>query len=270
MNPHALYRYAVAIILFVPFYSNLFSQVPETQYHLIAHRGGVVDANTAENSRESITKAIARGYWMVEIDLRVTKDSVLIIHHDRNLKRYYNVDGLVDEMTWEEIRTASNGKVLKFEDALKICRNKIQVMIDNKIKGNDTTLWSKVILLLKKNGLYEKALTIGTDESTEYFTGKIKLSCTREQLQNNMKRTDYRPENYYLFSGIISEDDAAWAQKHKILTVGVLNKWALKDAPPEKIAAIAKGMKAAGITHFQIDSEYEYLFHSPAKDRLSN
>lgn len=258
-------NYLIIVTLsFVLFQAKAFSQssAAKHKYHLIAHRGGVVDENTPENSRASIEKAIGQGYWMVEIDLRLTKDSVLIIHHDRNLKRYYNVDATVDQSTWKEIkdlRSPTGASVLKFEDALKICKGKIQVMIDNKINGNDTVLFGKVIALLKEYGLYDGALTIGTDESTEYFTGKIKLSCTREQLENNMKRADYHSSNYYLFSNKITREDAAWARQNNILTVGVLNSWALKNTSREKIREIAEDMKAAGVTHFQLDSEYAGL-----------
>ncbi|SEA21453.1 hypothetical protein [Pedobacter hartonius] len=39
------------------------------KYYLIAHRGGVVDSVTAENSASALSKAAERGYRMVEVDL---------------------------------------------------------------------------------------------------------------------------------------------------------------------------------------------------------
>lgn len=56
-------------------------------YKLIAHRGGVVDSLTAENSMQALQQAVQKGYWMVEVDLRLTKDSILVTHHDRDFKR---------------------------------------------------------------------------------------------------------------------------------------------------------------------------------------
>ncbi len=53
---------------------------------LIAHRGGVVDAERPENSAEAITAAIERGYWMIEVDVRRTKDGEPVLHHDSTLK----------------------------------------------------------------------------------------------------------------------------------------------------------------------------------------
>src|SRR5690606_24765534 len=73
-------------------YGQLNAQVAQNSYHLIAHRGGIVDSLTAENSLPALKKASKDGYWMVEVDLRLTRDSVLIIHHDPNFKRYFGVD----------------------------------------------------------------------------------------------------------------------------------------------------------------------------------
>ena len=73
-----------------------------SSYYLIAHRGGVVDSTYTENGLPALQAAIKRGYKMVEVDLRITKDSVLIIHHDNNFKRYYGIDQPVKEMAWEQ------------------------------------------------------------------------------------------------------------------------------------------------------------------------
>jgi glycerophosphoryl diester phosphodiesterase len=40
----------------------------------IAHRGGVVDARYSENSPALLEAAIQHGYWMIESDIRETKD----------------------------------------------------------------------------------------------------------------------------------------------------------------------------------------------------
>jgi hypothetical protein len=232
-------------------------------YMLIAHRGGVVDDSTQENSRGSIEKAIAAKYWMVEMDLRITKDSVLVINHDRSLKRYYNKDKLITELTWDEIsplRSSLGERVLKFDEALALCEGKIGVMIDNKLEGFDSSLFYRVVRLLDDHHLRRNALMIGTDESTEFFTGKIKLSCTRQQLEDNRKRSDYSPGNYYLFSDKISKEDADWASKNKILAVGVLNSFRFKKGDLDEVKEAALRLKSTGLKHFQIDSKYRHFF----------
>ena len=236
----------------------------QSKYHLIAHRGGLVDSSAAENSLQALEKAVKHGYYMIETDLRVTKDSMLVTYHDASLKRTFGVDASVESSTWKELSVLENKKgykMLAFEDVLRFCEGKLAVMIDTKIRGNDPVLFAKVIALLKQYNLYDTALMIGTDESTEFFTGKIKLSCTRKQLEENMQKPGYDPSHYYLFSNNISKEDFDWATAHNILVVGVINAWSFKSADPVKEAENqADALKAAGVTHFQIDSVFEKLF----------
>lgn len=247
-----------------------FAQTPAGKfkpgYYLIAHRGGVVDSMNAENSLPALQAAIAHGYKMVEIDMRVTKDGVLVINHDATFKKYYGVDTPVNKMKWADIsrlKNSTNGsRVLKLEDVFKYCSGKIGVMIDNKINGNDTALFARVVMLLKKYKLDKEALMIGTDESTEFFTGKVKLSCTRKQIEENMKRPDYRANNYYLFGNDLSKADVAFANSNGILAVGVINAFRYRQAPDKATAAAldAAKLKETGLTYFQIDSDFERLF----------
>jgi glycerophosphoryl diester phosphodiesterase len=81
----------------------LFSQ-PARQYYLIAHRGGIVDTLHAENSPGSIQAAIDRGYWMLEVDIRRTKDGEPILQHDPDFKRFYEDARRVEDMTWAEVQ----------------------------------------------------------------------------------------------------------------------------------------------------------------------
>jgi glycerophosphoryl diester phosphodiesterase len=135
-------------------------------------------------------------------------------------------------------------------------------MIDNKIEGTDTVLFSKIVRLLQQYRLDEQALMIGTDESTAYFTGKIKLSCTRKQLEENMLKQGYSASHYYLFGADLSKDDVEWAKKNNILAVGVVNEWRYKRAraTKENIEKDINQLKATGLKYFQVDSIYELYF----------
>jgi len=262
-------KYAMFLSIVCMMYPSLWTQgISQTKktsaFHLIAHRGGVVDSSIEENSMRALQRAFKRGYWMVEIDVRTTKDGVLITSHDASLKRQFGADKLVTDMTWEEINKLHNcidNKVLKLEEVLAYCSGKLQVMIDNKIKGNDTALFNRLLQLLKKYNLQKEALMIGTDESTEFFTGKIKLSCTRRQLEENKKRSDYSAANYYLFGSDISKEDVTWAKDNGIMAIGVLNAWALSSVDRNKQALkAAKALINTGAPYFQIDSQFEEYF----------
>lgn len=264
---HDLLRWFYIILLISPFFSTTASSqrfASNKGLYLIAHRGGVVDSTRPENSKPALKEAYRRGYQMVELDLRLTKDSVFILHHDKNLKRYFGIDREITDMTWAEIRRLKSNKgtqILQLEEALKYCKGRMEVMIDNKVDGSDTVLFGKLLALLSKYRLLANALMIGTDESTEFFTGKIKLSCTRQQLEENMNRPDYSPQHYYLFGADLTGDDVAWALSKQILTVGVLNAWRYRQHkdPIPVVTADAKRMQSAGIRHFQLDTVFEPL-----------
>jgi hypothetical protein len=245
----------LAISLFVG--STLYSQ----SNRLIAHRGGVVDESSPENSLPALQKAIEQQYWMVEIDLRITADSVLITQHDRNFKRYFDVDSQVTSMNWssiQKLRSNAGTRVLQFEEVLHHCQQKILVMIDNKIQGFDEAIFQRVLTLLDKYKLRESALMIGTDESTEFFRGKVKLSCTRKQLEEYQQRPDFNPAHYYLFSSQISKEDVTWAEKQGILVVGVLNhRNPNSGEAKEKIKVQAATLLSSGVTTFQLDSAFK-------------
>ena len=137
-------------------------------------------------------------------------------------------------------------------------------MIDNKIPGMDSGIFTRVVSLLKRYHLLSQALMIGTTASTPFFTGKIKLSCTRRQLEKNMQQPGYSSANYYLFEtpDNISTDDVQWAKKNAIRVIAAINKFRYSfsndpaKAPEDDITRMLK----IGVTQFQIDSEFEAFF----------
>lgn len=254
----------LSLLGFLFCFSMLAQQRNQSPYKLIAHRGGVVDERTPENSLPALNRAIKEGYWMIEVDLRMSRDSVLFVHHDKNFNRFFNVDKKVNELEWPEISglTSDVGtKVLTFEEVLQNSQGKIRLMIDNKIPGNDTILFSKVLRLMEQYDQLEEAYMIGREESTAYFTGKIKLSCTRQQIEENKKKPGYQAEHYYLFSDDIKRGDVRWAEKEGIPVVGVINAWSMSDQGKvmELAASKAEKLKAAGVRIYQIDSIFREL-----------
>jgi len=89
-------------------------------YKLIAHRGGIVEGKYNEFDPASIQAAIDQGYYMLEIDVRETRDGVLIVNHDRSFNRFFNDARMVDELSWKEISSIKsvNGNYhpLSFEE----------------------------------------------------------------------------------------------------------------------------------------------------------
>lgn len=106
---------------------------------VIAHRGIWQDA--PENSLAAIEQAIRDGHDVVEIDIRRTRDGVLVLMHDETLLRRSGFALAVDELVKSDLirlpllkrpDLPSTETVPSLGDALSLCRGRILVHLDAK------------------------------------------------------------------------------------------------------------------------------------------
>ena len=86
----------------------------------LSHRGN--SKKFIENSFEAFNSVIQMGYKYIETDLRMTLDNEVIAFHDPDLKRLFNLDLQVKDLTFNEINNLfkeKNSSLLTLEDALK-------------------------------------------------------------------------------------------------------------------------------------------------------
>ena len=104
---------------------------------VVAHRGDW--RNYPENSIPAIQSCIDMGVDMVELDVGMTRDSVLILMHDKTLDRTTTGNGKVSDFTYEEImslqlrdgaRQSTEWKVPTLKGALSLCSGKILINLD--------------------------------------------------------------------------------------------------------------------------------------------
>lgn len=115
---------------------------PQTrQILVVAHRGDW--RNAPENSAKSLAYAIEAGADMVEIDLKKSKDGVLMLLHDPTLDRTTTGHGKPEDYTWAELQRLtlknehggpSRQKIQTFEECMLQAKGKVLVNID---KGYD-------------------------------------------------------------------------------------------------------------------------------------
>ncbi len=115
--------------------------------HIIGHRGSCADR--PENTLASYRRAIDAGATIMEMDVRSTKDGVLISLHDADVKRTTNGKGLAREMTFKELRKLDAGSWFdpKFKDEripamreiLALAKGKIDVILDLQTSGENYT-----------------------------------------------------------------------------------------------------------------------------------
>lgn len=117
---------------------------------VVAHRAGWKENGQvvrAENSRAAIDHAAAIGVEMVELDVRRSKDGVLVVMHDETLNRTTTCRGPVSSLTLAALRACrlivegtgivTDETVPTLSDMLAHSRGRILVNIDNKLEPED-------------------------------------------------------------------------------------------------------------------------------------
>ena len=102
----------------------------------IGHRGAC--GHAPENTLASIERAIALGCACTEVDVRRTADGALVLLHDERVDRTTNGQGLVAEMTLEDIRKldAGGGQTIPaLEEALRAAGSRIGLILELKAEG---------------------------------------------------------------------------------------------------------------------------------------
>ena len=98
---------------------------------IVGHRGcRIVDQN---NTLEAFEKALAVGAEMVEMDLRKTRDDVLVVFHDRDIKGVRIRGNLYEDMA---ALANESGLVLPvLEEVLEKLENRAQIIVELKESG---------------------------------------------------------------------------------------------------------------------------------------
>ena len=140
------------------------------KFIVIAHRGDHLEV--PENTIAAYKKGIEHDVDYVEIDLRTTKDSVLVIMHDATVNRMTNGTGKISDLTYAQIRqlkvmdkTKDSTKtypVPTFEEVLKTCHNKIYIYLDYK----DADV-QQAYTMIKKYGM-EKQMIVYINKPSQY------------------------------------------------------------------------------------------------------
>lgn len=121
-----------------------------------------------ENSLDAIRKSIELGVDIIEIDVKVSKDGVPFLMHDRTMDRTTTGKGDPEELTWEELQQfnivdkgkTTSLKIPTLEDALELADGKILVDLDLK-----TDRIEKVIDVIKKTDTQEIVFFFDSDYS---------------------------------------------------------------------------------------------------------
>lgn len=83
----------------------------------VAHRGAPY--RVRENTIDSLRTALDLGADAVEVDVRLTRDGVPVLLHDRTLKRLWQHDRPLLSLSADEVRGLTDGRVPTLAEALR-------------------------------------------------------------------------------------------------------------------------------------------------------
>jgi glycerophosphoryl diester phosphodiesterase len=137
-----------------------------SEYVMVAaHRAG--HNGFVENSIPAIQHAMDLGVDIIELDVKVTKDGVVVLNHDGTIDRTTNGTGNPEEYTWKDLQnfrlkmpdgTLTNERLATFEEALNLVKGKAMIDIDIK-----TSNLKPIIDVIKKTNTANQVFFFDND-----------------------------------------------------------------------------------------------------------
>ncbi len=135
---------------------------------LIGHRGAA--GRAPENTLVSFEKAINMGATMLELDVHLSKDGKLMVIHDHDITRTTTGNGLVENMTLEEIRQYDAGswmnsdfrgeKIPTLQEVLDLVDGRVSLNIE--IKAGEQVYAGLVDKLIDVIAQYDAQIVISS------------------------------------------------------------------------------------------------------------
>ncbi len=115
----------------------------------VAHRG-LHNSEYTENGLKAFKNAIDNGVAF-EFDIHLSKDKKLIVCHDSSLKRTSGKDGIIEELTLEEIKNnyqlLDGSSIPTLDDVMELNQERVPMVIEIKTKDKN---YKEITDLLKE------------------------------------------------------------------------------------------------------------------------
>ena len=127
---------------------------------ITAHRG--YSAAAPENTLPAFQLAIDHDCERAELDVQMTRDGVVMVTHDANLRRCAGRNENIYDLTYDEVRKLDAGrwfsqkytgaKIPTLEEVLDLCKGKIQLNIEIKPNSATPELEAETIRIIREKG----------------------------------------------------------------------------------------------------------------------
>ena len=194
-----------------------------------AHRGYWADY--PENSLDAFRMAVEAGADIVEMDVRLTKDNVMVVFHDACLDRMTNAYGRLNQYTYEQIKglylknhegELTRYHILRLDDALEVLKGEAVIALDIKEGGIlfDKT-FVRVLKLLKETNMLQHSIVKGKKRLSKLMPLLIDAGVTLSDFEytpiafaNTKNLQDYI--NEYVNLGLIHTFELVYKQSNDV------------------------------------------------------
>lgn len=152
---------------------NFNSKISLGHLKIIAHRG--ISKDEPENTITAIRSSIKYPVDYAEIDVQLTKDGVVVLMHDRNLRRLTGINTTVDRLTYDQLQTLRIREPFKahykaeriptLQEVMKLTNNRRKLMIEIKDYHNTEELTTKVVNMIEQNNFVNQCMIQSTSYS---------------------------------------------------------------------------------------------------------
>jgi glycerophosphoryl diester phosphodiesterase len=180
------------------------------QVLVVAHRGDW--RNAPENSLRAVTNCIAMGVDIVEIDIKISRDSQLIVMHDKTLDRTTTGKGLVKDWPLDSIKTLflKNALGQATLERVPTLRETMLAVKGKPVLVNLDKAWDylpQTFALLKETGTLDQGI----------FKGVEPVSQMRQKFGALMDSIHYMPmvypASYRMYEGTSNESPKAYVER---------------------------------------------------------
>ena len=137
----------------------------------VAHRG-YHNKDDIENGLRAFKNAIDNNLAF-ELDVHLTKDNKLVVCHDSSLKRVTGKDGIIEELTVDEIKnnyTLNDGeKIPTLKEVLELTDEKVPIVLEIKSYKNNNKAICDVVKQELKNIKDDKSIVIIAFDPRDIF-----------------------------------------------------------------------------------------------------
>lgn len=204
----------------------------------IAHRG-IQSNDSIENTTQAFNLAIKKKV-PIELDIHILRDKNLVVFHDDNLKRLFDIDKKIEDYNYDELSKLTfndNSKIPLFNDVLKLVSGQVLLVVE--MKKSNIVRYSEYCMVVKKAlEEYNYDIVIKSFDirivywflhNTEYLTGLLIANRNRSIYDYLMKnklvlmclKPDFISVDYHLLNDLTIR---AYRKHNPVLT------WTIRDS----------------------------------------